>query len=157
MTDADRRALVLNKLYSVRHSSEWYAMPDHQDIADEDRLITVNICRQLSQNGLIEWKRHPSGLMGMGQITSHGVDVIEGYAHSSIAISVDKRISISGSNHVQVGDGNTQDVRFDAEKVVTAINNSDATVTEKEEAKSLFRCVAENPILSKILGGLIGA
>jgi hypothetical protein len=100
MTDADRRAVVLRKFYEARHSSEWYYMRD-----DEDALITMNICRQLDQNSLIEWKPHPGGSVGMGRITSHGVDVIEGNAQPAIAVSIDKRISISGSKHVQVGDG----------------------------------------------------
>jgi hypothetical protein len=156
MTDADRRAVVLRKFYEVRHSSERYWMPDDGSVTGEDEIITTNICRQLDEHGLIDWRASPRGRGGMGRITSHGIDVVEGSARTAIAISIDKRISISGSRHVQVGDGNTQDVRIDAERVVTAINQSDATVTEKEEAKTLFKTLMENPLLSKILGSFAG-
>jgi hypothetical protein len=152
MTDADRRAIVLRKFYEVRHSHQWYRMPDDRNITKEDAFTTVNICTQLDQNGLIEWKPYYEG--GAGRIKSQGVDVIEGNAQPPIAISIDKRISISDSKHVQVGHGNTQDISFNAEKA--AINRSSATVTEKEEAKTLLKTLMENPILSKIFGSFLG-
>jgi len=154
MTDVDRRAVVLRKFYEERHSSQWYRMPDDPNITDEDKFITFNICNQLDQNGLIEWQPYHEGV-GVGRIKSQGVDVIEGNAPPPIAISIDKRISISDSKHVQVGHGNTQDISFNAEKVVAAINRSSATVTEKEEAKTLLKTLMENPILSKIFGSFL--
>jgi hypothetical protein len=94
---------------------------------------------------------------GMGRITNLGVDVIEGNIKAPIAISIDRSISVSGSNLVQIGDGNTQDIRINSDKIVAAINQSTATLGEKEDAKSLLQKILENPLLSKIFGMFTGS
>jgi hypothetical protein len=94
---------------------------------------------------------------GMGKITANGVDVIEGNVTAPIAISIDKLISISGSMGVQIGERNVQDIRLDAETITASIDQSGATVHEKEEAKSLWGRVLTNPLLAKIVGVAIGS
>lgn len=72
-------------------------------------MIEGNICDQLSQVGLVEWKGLIGNATGMAKITAHGIDVIEGTAKAPIAVSIDARhISISSSANVQVGDGNNR-------------------------------------------------
>jgi hypothetical protein len=94
---------------------------------------------------------------GMGRITNLGVDVVEGNTAAPIAISIDRSISVSGSTHVQIGDGNVQDLHMNADKIVGAINRSTATGAEKEEAKSLLARLLDNPILSRIVGLIVGS
>jgi hypothetical protein len=92
----------------------------------------------------------------MAHITGRGVDVVEGSTTAPIAISIDRRISVSGSTHVQIGDGNVQDLHLNAEKIVAAINRATATEAQKEEAKSLLGRLLDNPIMSKIIGAFTG-
>ena len=106
MKDADRRAIILSKLYEERHSKSWIRIPIEDTRTQEEQVVEANICDQLSQVGLIEWKGHIGMAAGMAKITARGIDVIEGTAKPPIAITVDARqISISGSANVQVGDG----------------------------------------------------
>jgi hypothetical protein len=149
--DAYRRALILQKLYDVRHTQGWTRLPLEANNTQEEQIIEFNICDQLRQNGLIEFQPYYSHV-GDAKITDLGVDVIEGTKEASIAISIDRRVSVSGSAFVQIGNENTQDIRINSDKIVAAINDSSATLTEKEDAKSLFQKVLENPLLSKIFG-----
>jgi hypothetical protein len=80
--DADRRAVILRKFYDERHIRSWVGFPAEPNATQEDKLITANICYQLYESGLIEWRtpssdRRPMrGLPeGVGRITNLGVDV----------------------------------------------------------------------------------
>jgi hypothetical protein len=158
VNDADRRAVILQKFYDERHVRSWVGFPAEANATQEDKLVTANICYQLHESGLIEWKTPARGLPeGMGRITNLGVDVIEGNSKAPIAISIDRSISVSGSTLVQIGNENTQDIRIDADKIVAAINHSTATSTEKEDAKSLLQKILANPLLSKIFGMFMGS
>jgi hypothetical protein len=152
--DADRRAVILQRLYDERHVHPWIAFPLPEISSQEEQIIAGNICAQLQQAGLIEWKTPAPGQpMGMAHITGRGIDVIEGNAKSPIAITIDRRVTITGSRgHIQVGDSNVQDIRMNADKIVAAINSSTTTEAEKEEAKSLLQRVLENPLLSTLIG-----
>ncbi|MGP0059953.1 MAG: hypothetical protein ACLPID_11775 [Beijerinckiaceae bacterium] len=151
--DSDRRAIVLQKFYDERHSKGWGGLPVAPAASKEEQIITANICQQLSQNGLIEWKGLGGEPVGMGRITARGIDVIEGNAIAPIAITIDSRqFSVHGSSNVQIGDGNAQDIKLNAERIVAAINNSSATAEEKEKAKSIWQSLLDNPLLAKALG-----
>jgi len=93
----------------------------------------------------------------VARITNLGVDVIEGSTKPPIAITIDRRVTITGSSHVQVGDSNVQDIHMKADKIVAAINSSTATEAEKEEAKSLLQRVLANPLLSTVTGWFSGS
>jgi hypothetical protein len=158
LKDADRRAVILRKFYDERHIRSWVGFPVDPNVSPEERLIIANICCQLHDGGLIEWKTPARGLPeGMGRITNLGVDVVEGNTSAPIAISIDRRISVSGSTHVQIGDSNVQDLHLNAGKIVSAINQSTITASEKEEAKSLLRKLLDNTVLCKVLGSLVGS
>lgn len=157
MKDADRRAVILQRLYSERHVRSWVVFPLDPNASQEEQIIAANICGQLRDAGLIEWKSVSTGQpQGMAHITGRGVDVVEGSTTAPIAISIDRRISVSGSTHVQIGDGNVQDLHLNAEKIVAAINRATATEAQKEEAKSLLGRLLDNPIMSKIIGAFTG-
>jgi len=54
--DADRRAVILQRLYEERHVRSWTAFPLDPTASQEEKIIAGNICTQLQQAGLIEWK-----------------------------------------------------------------------------------------------------
>lgn len=105
--DSDRRARVLRTLYDTRHQIDWRPMPAaNQALSSEEVKILLNICRQLAESELIEWKTLAGWQFGLARITSQGIDVIEGNIASPIALTVDaRRISVTGSANVQIGDG----------------------------------------------------
>ncbi len=161
MKDNEIRAIVLHHYYEKRHD-------DYSQWSDEDirRLgnglsekVVFAICDQLADHNLIQWKpiKTMGGVAnGMGKITAYGVDVIEGEVKAPISIALDKsqNITITDSSHVQIGNSNAQDVHIDIGKILTAINKSNATDGEKEEAKSLLRSFLSHPLVSAIVGGI---
>jgi hypothetical protein len=151
--DADRRALVLRRLYDERHVHDWTGFPLDPAAPQDEQIIAANICAQLQQFGLVEWKSVPGFAGGWARITGPGIDVVEGNAKSPIAITtIDKSVTITGSRHLQIGDGNVQDINMNADKIVAGINSSTATEAEKEKAKSLLQQFLENPLLSTVIG-----
>jgi hypothetical protein len=93
----------------------------------------------------------------IGKITARGIDVTEGNARAPITVTLhDRSISVSGSSHVQIGNSNTQSITLHIEKLVAAVDHSTASETEKAEAKSLLRRLAENPLVQSVLGAVLG-
>ncbi len=157
--DSDRRAVMLKKFYEARHvRGRFISMPVDPTASEEERLIAANICGQLAESGLIEWKPLLGpGIEGAGRITSHGIDVMEGNAPPPIAITIDSRqYSIHGSSNVQIGEGNAQNITILADKVRAAINSSQVTDEEKAEARSVLQSILANPLLAKIFGWMTG-
>jgi len=112
-----------------------------------------------SGSALIDWKGSLGpGIDGAGRITSRGIDVIEGNAPPPIAITIESRqISVHGSSNVQIGAGNAQGITIRADKVIAAINDSQATVEEKEKARSAVQSILSSPLLTKIFGWVTGS
>jgi len=116
MTDGELRGIVLESFYEFRNRQpsllNVLALPEFTSLEpDIHRLL--NICEQLGQHGLIQWKSLNSftSVGGMGKITARGVDVIEGTAHAPITVTLhDHSVSVNQSSNVQIGDSNTQDV-----------------------------------------------
>lgn len=73
-----------------------------------------HVSAQLLEHGLIKGIRHENVSEGLravsGQITAHGIDVIEGAIQSPISIHFveDKSINVSGSQGVVIGNSNEQ-------------------------------------------------
>jgi hypothetical protein len=151
MKDADLRGIVLRKLYEVRREGM-------TGLPVDDGLLTpatsFDICRQLAQQSLIEF-RAIEGIGGfrdgMVHITAYGVDVVEGTTRAPIAINIDQSVSVHSSQNVQIGKSNVQGIQIDAERLAVAIDNAEASLQEKAEAKSLLKKLLENPIVSKII------
>src|SRR5208337_4375592 len=78
------------------------------------------------------------------QKQARGVDVVEGTAVEPTTVTLhDHRISVSQSSNVQIGDSNIQDVeRLRVDKLIAATDHSEASITEKAEAKSLLKKLA---------------
>jgi len=146
MKDDEARGLVLQRLYNIRHEVPQASL-NHFDGLPISNAVLFNILDQLAQENMIEWLPHRvSGVVNIfanAHIKVLGVKVIEGTVTSPIAIKI---INVQGSHNV-VGDHNVQTFNLDAEKIIANINSAGASITEKEEAKSLFKKVMENPLV----------
>jgi hypothetical protein len=104
MKDNELRGIVLQKFYDLRHDQSVVQLGDVLIPGEGMERVTSNICKQLSDHGLIEWDSHNSldetSLGGIGNITANGVDVIEGSSRAPIAITLHdqsvRRLGVSG-------------------------------------------------------------
>jgi hypothetical protein len=131
LKDSDARAVILQKLYELRDEMQWVTPKELQ--AEYERLgggqVVTQLMSQLAEYGLIEWQPHLSRGTGTidffaGRIVTTGIEVIEGSREPPIAISVE----------------------MDFERLNTIVDSSDASQTEKETAKSIFKMLSENKI-----------
>jgi hypothetical protein len=155
MKDSDARGLVLRRLYDIRHQLDRADASDFVGLPIEAKVLP-NILDQLAQQNLIEW--NPArGAMGrylafMARITAFGVDVVEGNTVPPISVTIDSSITVQGSQGVQIGgQGNTQTVTMDVEKLINAVDGSNASETEKAEAKSLLHKIGESKLVQEVL------
>ena len=163
MKDNELRGLILQKYYDNRRRDLFpWANDDFKDLPDSinfDEKDLYRICDQLAECGLIDW--HPAlgnrgeTIGGHGRISAGGVDVIEGTAISPISITLDQshHVSIQNSSNVQVVNSNVQEISNHIGKIITAIDHSNATESEKAEAKSLLKKFLEHPLVTSIAGG----
>jgi hypothetical protein len=162
MKDGELRGIVLEKFYELRNEQPGMlnvlSLPEIVSL-DPNVNRLLNICDQLGEHGLIHWKSLGSfsAVGGMGKITARGVDVVEGTATAPITVTLhDHRISVSQSSNVQIGDSNTQGVKLRIDKLIAAIDHSEASYAEKAEAKSLLEKITSNPLLQTILSAVLG-
>lgn len=160
MRDTDRRGIVLERFYDVRHKVDWLEFDALRTHVTMDQVELANICKQLDQHGLIEWESIDTmtGNIPMrGRITAGGIDVIEGTAPAPISITLhDHSVSVTGSTNVQIGNANTQSVQLEIKKILTKIDQTGASQPEKQEAKSLLERLSNNALLVSLVGGLFG-
>jgi hypothetical protein len=155
MKDSEVRGIILKTLYGVRHMNNgMMSLPDGMNDPSIPPAVLGNCAAQLDEQGLIKFRQlmgrsYPSG---MASITAYGVDVIEGTTRPAIAVTVDSSINVSGSQGVQIGgQGNTQNLSFDIEKMISVIDSAGASLTEKEEAKSLLKRLFDNKLVQAAL------
>ncbi|WP_439401227.1 hypothetical protein ACNJYA_30665 [Bradyrhizobium sp. DASA03068] len=155
MKDKDARGVVLRALYEVRHTQRHPGIPsDVPGLEQLEPAVLMNILRQLKEQGLIDFTPLSGGdsFFGRGNISSYGVDVVEGESTPPIAITVDNSVNVHASQNVMVGgSSNTQTVTMNVEKLLNAVDQAQASATEKAEAKSLLQKVFDNPLARKIL------
>jgi hypothetical protein len=155
MKDSEARGLVLRRLYDIRHESDGADARDLEGVLPIDPKILPNILDQLAQQNLVTWKPLRSGmgayLAFMARITAFGVNVIEGTAAAPITITVDSSVNVQGSQNVQIGHGNVQTVTMDIGKMINAVDGSDASASEKAEAKSLLKQIGESKLVQEML------
>jgi cytochrome P450 len=91
---------------------------------------------------------------GIGWITAFGVDVVEGAATASIAVTVDARsYSVSGSQNV-VGDGNVRVGDITISDIAHTISTATASDEKKAEARSVISRAFESSAVKAVLGTL---
>ena len=155
MKDAEVRGLILKQLYGARHASDFMRIPDDLSISDISPHVLGNVATQLREQGLIDFHEvlGHSYRSGSARILSYGVDVVEGNSAAPISITFDHSVSVHGSTHVQIGQGNVQNVAG-LEQLNIAIEEATATQNEKAEAKSLLKQLSENKLLRGILAAV---
>lgn len=152
MKDKELRGLVLKRFYDLRNSGDPVSLRDLLPLVTQDEHVQLtNVCDQLSENGLVFWKplRTLAGVSaGVGNITARGVDVIDGDIPPPMTITLnDHSIKVSGSMGVIVGNKNSQTMSLDIGKIATAINHSNASEGEKQEAQTLLETLMGNSTL----------
>jgi nucleoside phosphorylase len=97
MNDSELRGLLLKQFYDLRHNNQGWVPTSDMNVSGAfvTRQAIGGVCSQLADAGLIRWKPLVGGqegfVIGMAQITGHGVDVVEGDATSSIKITLANR------------------------------------------------------------------
>lgn len=161
MKDTEIRGILLRKYYERRRERHIQLAYDDFEGQLSDKDI-VYVSDQLAEHGLIDWdpfNNRGELVGGFGHITAFGVDVVENKdIDTPIKIVFDQRsnISIADSSHVQVGNENIQNVVINIRKLITDIDNSDASDKDKKEAKERLKSFIEHPLVTSILGGLSG-
>ena len=160
MKDTQLRGLVLQRYYENRREQKFLPKPSDFDVPITEQDILA-ISQQLGEHNLIHWTSmatYGAPLDGMGKISAHGIDVVEGEAKADIKVEFvqNKTVNISGSSHVIVGDNNTQRVAQNIGELFQLIDRADATQEQKKEAKGLLQRFLEHPLVTAIVGGLAG-
>jgi hypothetical protein len=156
LTDTELRGLVLKAFYDRRKSrnpvmpsSEWI---NHETTIDE----LGRICKQLGEHKLIAWTPF-IGFGGIGEITAHGIDVVEGQVRVDIPIQLIRNYTanITGSTNVIVGDNNRQDLGTAFELLLHAVDSYQGSDAEKEESRGLINQLAKSPVFAQVVGQLM--
>jgi len=134
------------------------AVPPPEGINRRDWLRAL---AQLSEYRLIDWTpledQTGMGLLsGFAKINDFGVKVLEAGIASPIQISIDesRRTTLPRQQQAPIAASTPQQqVTTEAlEKVITAINQSDVSEEEKNEAKSLLRKLLGSKAAASVLG-----
>jgi hypothetical protein len=164
MKDSVVRGCLLQLLYERRseasipfgHAEQ--AVPPPEGINRRDWLRAV---AQLSEYRLIDWTpledQTGMGLLsGFAKINDFGVKVLEAGVESPIRVSIDKsrQTTVPRRQQAPIAASTPQQqvVTEALEKVITAINQSDASEQEKKEAKSLLRKLLGSKAAASVLG-----
>jgi len=164
MKDSVVRGCLLQLLYERRsegsipfgHAEQ--AVPPPGGISRHDWLRAV---AQLSEYRLIDWTplEDTSGmglLSGFAKINDFGVKVLEGGVASPIRISIDesRRTTVRQDQQAPIAPSTPQQqaITEALEKVITAINQADASEREKNEVKSLLRKLLGSKAAASVLG-----
>lgn len=161
MKDTELRGIILQKYYE--HRREVLFRPESNDfnppISDED--ITA-ISQQLGEHGLVKYlgdtmfggHYHHAG----SKITAFGIDVVEGEATPDIKVTLveNKTINFHGNvngENLQIGDHNQITVTQHITEIQRAIEKSNGTPEQKEEAKGMLEKISA--LLIPVIGGAI--
>ncbi|MCI5127750.1 MAG: hypothetical protein D3907_04465 [Candidatus Electrothrix sp. AUS3] len=163
MKDTELRGLILQYFYDRRRKDRLPApKPADLDVDVDDQDI-LQVCDQLREYNLLKWTASKSTdydslgeiSFGFGKINAFGIDVVEGEATPEIKVEFvqhnNNTVTITDSTGVNniIGSNNTLTLH----ELVKAVQSTDATKQEKEEAKSLLRKAFKNPTIAAILGG----
>jgi len=164
MKDSVVRGRLLQLLYEHRNEGLLPFGQAEQAVAPPagiNRHDWLRAVAQLSEYGLIDWAplEDKSGmglLSGFAKINDLGVKVLRGSTEPPIQISADESRRTAVSRHKQAPSGKItapQQKRTEAlDKVIVAINQTEMTEQEKNEAKSLLRKLLSSNAAAKALG-----
>jgi hypothetical protein len=169
-THAQLRGAVLKLLYEHRNTELMFAVgeggfPIPSDIDTHDWL---RACEQLAEKGLIQWEpmyqnnggRRHLWFADQVRINAAGVDVFEGTSTPPIAVHIDQsqRIEVRDSQGVQIAGANSsqqQTISDSFEHIFQAIESTNVSQAEKEEAKSALRKLLESKALTAAFGPIL--
>jgi hypothetical protein len=91
-------------------------------------------------------------LCGFARINERGVEVLEAGVKPPIPIFINKSRRLTISKRERVPIAQQQAITEAVEKVITAINQADASEQEKNEAKSFLRKLLDSKAAATVLG-----
>jgi hypothetical protein len=150
MRDEELRGVILQRFYDRRHRGSIVQLTDLAPVLPSEPRRVANLCEELAQTGLIEWKTSKSvgAVGGIGKITSAGIGVIEGNRPSPIALQLAKPL---------IARANVPNTPGSVDKALEAIDNSNASEAEKLAAKALIGQLGTNPLAWSVLEAMFGA
>jgi hypothetical protein len=160
MKDSELRGLVLQWFYDQREQRFPILREDAFDGTYPYNTLQ-RICAQLAEQRLIaSWHPTMTGsgpVIGHGSITADGTDVVEGTRASPISISFEgaTMVTVRESQNVQIGNNNVQNITIQLKGLLNQIDNSSATLVEREEAKSLLKKFLDHPLVAAVGGAAI--
>jgi len=135
------------------------SLSDLFSVAPGEVIRIGNICDQLGEHGLLNWrpvKAHGGTVGGFGKITAKGIGVIEETVARPVAVAIHHHnVTVSGSSNVQIGNTNSIQANVNIARVSQAIDESQASPTEKVEAKSLWSKLTNNAAFAAIVGAVV--
>ena len=164
MKDSVVRGCLLQFLYERRSEGFLPFGQSEQAVpppAGINRRDWVRAVAQLSEYHLIDWTplEDQSGmglLSGFAKITDLGVKVLEGGVASPIRISIDesRRTTVREDQQAPIAPSTPQQqaITEALEKVISAMNQADASEREKNEVKSLLRKLLGSQAATSVLG-----
>ncbi len=162
MKDIELRGAILEKLYQKRKDPSFRAVASTMLIPGLTDEEFSRICEHLREYKLIdvlEWHEvDNTTYMQFVKISARGIDVIESEIPPDIGIEImrNQNINISGSQNVVIGNNNSQEIKNHIIELAQAIQASDASERDKEEAKGLLSRFIEHPLVTSIIGSAVG-
>lgn len=157
LKQAQWRRIILRRLSRHSDGSQLAEIrpEDFANLISRDQIAEV--CSDLHERGLIKLTLTLDGT-SYGAITSKGIAVDEGEAEEGAKHVQNINIGSVNDSNFQFGNDNTlnaQSVQVQLQSLVQAIDATDGTPKEKEEAKSRLRAFLEHPLVVTLLGAAV--
>jgi hypothetical protein len=165
VTDAEKRDLVLRRLYELRNDGPQYLTAKNPPlVADLSLHETLRICAQLHKDGLLQARTlHRSSEtraqeydFGIVEITSPGVGLIEDNPFHKAKQMQTTHINFNNSSNNVVGNHNKVAITQHIVELERMVDQSNGTPEQKAEAKGLLKRFAEHPLVAAVVSGGIG-
>jgi hypothetical protein len=159
MTDQEARGLILTRIYELRNSPPHRILDELKKLGFDDVVLSRHLVGLKDEHyidGDFHWPSTTSRRYidaAMITITPKGSRAIENPESENPArqVVMGHNITIHSSQNFQIGDHNTQSTTIEIDKLNVAIDNSQATIAEKEKAKSAIRTLLESRLAVAIL------
>lgn len=126
---------------------------DDKLLAKEEDVVIQPLPNGTEQRFVVTDVQFNSGMRGIKAHFSISI-VKESKQQKEEKVATNTTFHINNS-HVQVGDGNIQNIVNSIEQLVEKIDNSKSTSEQKEEAKGLLKTFISNPTVAAVLGGAV--
>jgi hypothetical protein len=158
MTDYEDRIGILKRIDASPDIPPHEILGELKKLGFDDRVLKRHLIG-LEKDDLIDAKFRFSSrssdrplIHAMISITSRGLDAIQNPQTFTPQVVMGNNVNIHNSQQVQVGDHNIQGITI--EKLNAAVDGSQATFNEKQEAKSLLAKLAGNKLVMAVLASV---